>query len=162
MSLFAHIMKAGGKGQPESVAPAAVPVDLRQRDMIPDSEELRVPETARLRTGRRTGRTQVYAVRVREDFKGEMLGSQAELQLERQKLAGRARKVTEGELLELMLAAYKAARRNGDAIGYAVPIANDVWLAVHEIARRLQCSPEEVVEQLVVQKIDELGLLPRK
>jgi hypothetical protein len=33
---------------------------------------------------------------------------------------------------------------------------------VHEIARRLQCSPEVVVEQLVVQKIDELGLLPRK
>jgi hypothetical protein len=33
---------------------------------------------------------------------------------------------------------------------YAVPIANDVWLAVHEIARRLQCSPEVVVEQLAV------------
>ena len=90
------------------------------------------------------------------------MGLQAELQLERQKLKGKARKVTEGEVIELMLEAFKAARRNGDAAGNAVPLADDVWQGVHEIARRLQCSSAEVVEQLVVQKVAELGLLPRK
>ena len=33
---------------------------------------------------------------------------------------------------------------------------------VCEIARRLQISPADVVEQLVVRKVAELGLLPRK
>jgi hypothetical protein len=86
---------------------------------------------------------------------------QAEVQLERQKSNGQARKVTEGEVIELMLEAYKAARRDGEC-GNAVPLTNDVWDGVHEIARRLQTSPAEIVEQLVVHKIAELGLLPRK
>jgi hypothetical protein len=106
--------------------------------------------------------TDVYAVRVRESFKGEILRLQAELQLERQNSNGKARKVTEGEIVELMLEAYKAARRNGESSGNAVPLTKDVWDGVHEIARRLQSSPAEIVEQLVVDKIAELGLLPRK
>jgi hypothetical protein len=62
-------------------------------------------------------------VHVRESFKGEILGLQAELQVERQKASGNARKVTEGEIIELMLEAYKTARRNGEAGGKAVPLA---------------------------------------
>jgi hypothetical protein len=116
----------------------------------------------RRRIGRRTGRTEVYFVRVREGYKGEMLGYQAELQLERKKIGGRVRKVTEGEVVELILETFKVVRRNGDAVGYAVPIPNVVWQGLHEIARRLQCSSAEALEQLVVQKIDELGLLQRK
>ena len=44
-------------------------------------------------------------MRVREGFKGEILALQAELQFERQKVSGKARKVTEGEIIELMLEA---------------------------------------------------------
>ena len=152
--MFSRLIKTGGKGQPDPVPAVAAPADLFQ------FEQTRNVESPQAR--RRTGRTEVYAVRVRESFKGEILGLQAELQLERQKLKGKARRVTEGEVIDLMLEAFKVARRNGGADGNAVPLANDVWQGVHEIARRLQCSPADVVEQLVVQKVAELGLLPRK
>jgi hypothetical protein len=55
----------------------------------------------------------VYAVRVREGFKGEIRELQAELQLERERLTDKSRKVTEGEIMELMLDALKAARHKG-------------------------------------------------
>ena len=163
MNLFGYIRKTSAKDETQSATLAAVSVELRAADAVPAHENSTASDmNARPRLGRRTGRTKVYAARVRDGFKGEILALQAELQLEHQNMNRRARKVTEGELLELMLDALKTARRNGGAIGYAVPIANDVWQAVHEIARRLQCSPADVVEQLVVQKIDQLGLLPRR
>ncbi len=59
--------------------------------------------------------------------------------------------------MELMLEAYKAARRNGEAAGHAVPLADDVWCGAHEISRRMGISPAEVIERLVVQKIAELN-----
>ena len=151
--MFSRRIKTGGKGQPEPVPTVEASAEVRQLDWV---------ATMDMPAERRTGRKEVYAVRVRESFKGEILGLQAELQLERQKLKGKARKVTEGEIIELMLEAFKVARRNGDAVGNGVPLANDVWQGVHEIARRLQCSPADVVEQLVVQKVAELGLLPRR
>jgi hypothetical protein len=70
--------------------------------------------------------------------------------------------VTEGEIVELMLETFKASQRNDERCGNALPLTKDVWEGLHEIARRLQSSPVDVVEQLVVQKIAELGLLPRK
>ncbi len=65
-------------------------------------------------------------------------------------------------MIELMLEAYKAARRHDEAGGTAVSLAKDVWDGVHEIARRLQRHPAAIVEELVVHKIAEFGLLPRK
>jgi hypothetical protein len=153
MNIFANIIRSGGKKEVDAIVTAEAPAELRQSDEAPDAGHQRIR--------RGTGRTEVYAVRVRESFKGEILGLQAELQLERQK-AGKARKVTEGEIIEFMLEAYKAARSNGGAGGSAVPLAKDVWDGVHEIARRLQSPPAEIVEELVVHKIAELGLLPRR
>ena len=154
MNIFANIVRTGGKKE------ADLSSLLRRRRSWVIPMRLRLAGHRRIR--RRTGRTEVYAVRVRDSFKGEILGLQAELQLERQKASGKARKVTEGEIIELMLEAYKAARRNGEAGGNAVPLAKDVWDGVHEIARRLQSPPAAIVEELVVHKIAELGLLPRK
>jgi hypothetical protein len=155
MGIFGNIARNGGsKSEPAPVITAEAPAEFRHADVTRGAGDRQVR--------RRSGRTDVYAVRVRESFKGEILTLQAELQLERQKSNGKARKVTEGEIIELMLEAYKAARRNGEASGNAVPLAKDVWDGVHEIARRLHSSPAEIVEQLVVHKIAELGLLPRK
>jgi hypothetical protein len=154
MGIFTNIVRSGGKNEPAPVVIAEPPLGLRHAD------ESTCGGNSRPRS--RTGRTDVYAVRVRETFKGEILGLQAELQLERQKSNGKARKVTEGEIIELMLEAYKVARRNGEACENAVPLTKDIWDGVREIARRLQSSPAEIVEQLVVRKIAELGLLPRK
>lgn len=110
---------------------------------------------------RKTGRTEVFAVRVGKSFKSEILRLLAELQLERHNAGNHGRRVTEGEIMELMLEAYKAARRNGDAAGHAVPLADDVWCGAHEISRHMGISPSEVIERLVVQKIAELGLFAR-
>jgi hypothetical protein len=154
MGIFGSIARNGGKNERDPVVTAEAPAELRHADESTGGRNRR--------TRSRTGRTDVYAVRVRETFKGEILGLQAELQLERQKLNGKARKVTEGEIIELMLEAYKIARDRGEACGNAVPLTKDIWDGVHEIARRLQSSPAEIVEQLVVRKIAELGLLPRK
>jgi hypothetical protein len=154
MGIFGSTGRNGGKSEPAPVVTIEAPVDLRHADGSTGEGNRRVRS--------RTGRTDVYAVRVRESFKGEILTLQAELQLERQKSNGKARKVTEGEIIELMLEAYKIARRNGEVCGNALPLSKDVWDGVREIARRLQSSPAEIVEQLVVHKIAELGLLPRK
>jgi hypothetical protein len=154
MGIFGSIGRNGGKSEPAPVVTAEAPVELCHADETTGEVNRRVRH--------RTGRTDVYAVRVRESFKGEILTLQAELQLERQKSNGKAKKVTEGEIIELMLEAFKVARRNGEACGNAVPLTKDIWDGVHEIARCLQSSPAEIVEQLVVHKIAELGLLPRK
>lgn len=110
----------------------------------------------------RSGRIAHYGVRVRDDFKSDVMGLVAELQLERQRASRLTRRVTEGEVMELMLHAFKTLRRNGEAAGYAVPVANVVWQGVHEIARARKVTPEEALEQLVVDKIAELGLVPVK
>ncbi len=139
----------------------------KEEDKVAEQAELRfdVPAAAaaagQKARSRATGRTEVYAVRVRGTFKGEILRAVAELQLERQKGTATSRKVTEGEVMELMLEAFKTARRNGDIAGHAVPLADDVWRGASEIARRMQITPAEVVERLIVQKIAELGLLAR-
>ena len=70
--------------------------------------------------------------------------------------------MTEGEIIELMLEAYKATRRNGEAGGNTVLLTKDVWDGVHEIARHFASPAAEVIEELVVHKIAELGLLPRR
>ena len=138
MGIFAYIVRSGGKSEPAPVVTADAPVELRHPDATTGGRNRRVRS--------RTGRTDVYAVRVRENFKGEILALQAELQLERQTSNGKARRVTEGEIIELMLEAYRAAQRTGEACGSAVALKRDVWNGVHEIARRLQRSPAEIVE----------------
>lgn len=152
MGLFASIVKPAVRSR---VEPTTIPSQI---DAPPSNGTTGIADRG---VHRRTGRTDVYAVRVRETFKGEILAVQAELQLERQRAKGKARKVTEGEIIELMLEGFKTARRNGDVAGNAVPLANDVWQGVHEIARQMQISPAAVVEQLVVEKVAALGLLPR-
>lgn len=152
MNLFGTIMKSGGAGEPS--------IQAADKD---GQLKLDLPQAAQPgRRKQRTGRTEVYAVRVRESFKGEILRLQAELQLERQAQNGKASKVTEGEVIELMLEAFKAARRNGEAGGVRVPVANDVWQGAHEIARHQRCSPAEVIEHLVAQKAAELNVVPRR
>ncbi len=126
-----------GKKSADAVVTAETPTALGRSDEAPDAGHRRIRH--------RTGRMEVYAVRVRESFKGEILGLLAELQLERQKASRNAQKVTEGEIIELMLEAYKAVRRNGEASGNAVPLAKDVWDGVYEIARRLQSPPAAIV-----------------
>ena len=151
MDLFSNMRRPAGQGQPQAAAKSPDPLEVNSPQTVDDGG----PRPS-------SSRTSVYAVRVRDSFKGEMLNLQAELQLERQKGHVKAKKVTEGELVELMLDTFKTARRNGEARGNAVPIANDVWQGVHAIARKMHCSPAAVLEQLVVQKVAELGLLPRK
>jgi hypothetical protein len=118
MGIFANIVRSGGKNEPDPVVTAEAPAELRHADATTGGRIRRVRS--------RTGRTDVYAVRVRESFKGEILRLQAELQLERQKSNGKARRVTEGEIIELMLEAYKVARRNGEACENEVPLTKDV------------------------------------
>ena len=108
------------------------------------------------------GRIAIYAVRVRETFKGEILALQAELQLARLSRVGKARKVTEGEVMEYLLDTVKAMRRDGDGPHPAIALPNDVCLGVHEIARHWQCSPAEAVEQIVAGKLGELELVPHR
>ncbi len=153
MKLFSNLIKNGETNQPEPASDAvAEPLQL----------DLMNGNRADAGAQKRSGRTEVYSVRVRDNFKGEMLRLEAEIQIERQRCKGKIRKVTEGEVVELMLETFNAARRNGEVAGKAVPLANDVWDGVHAIARRRQCTPAEVVEQLVVLKVAELNLLPRK
>jgi hypothetical protein len=150
MNIFAHIVGSGAKKEGAPIAAAETTAAE-----LDHSDDVRAVEHRRVR--RRTGRTEVYAVRVRD-----IVGLQAELQLERRKSSGMARKVTEGEIIELLLEAYKATRRNGEPGGNAVLLTKDVWDGVHEIARHLASPAAQVIEELVVHKIAELGLLPRK
>jgi hypothetical protein len=158
MNIFASFVGSGAKKESSPIVAAEIPAaEINHSVNAPAAEHRRV----RRRTGR-TGRTEVYAVRVRDSFKGEILALQGQLQLERQKSSRAARKVTEGEIIELMLEAYKATRRTGEAGGNAVLLTKDVWDGVHEIARHSASPAAQVVEELVVHRIAELGLLPRK
>lgn len=109
-----------------------------------------------------TKESEVFSVRVFKGFKAEVLKLQAELQLARQPIGLKARRITERQIAEMMLAALKTQHRNGEIASLAVPVANDVWLVVHEISRRLGLPPSDVVEQLVAQKAAELDLVPRR
>jgi len=153
MGLFSALTKTGDNRQHATAANSTA---------MPELPMLAMGSTQDTSPPRRTGRTSVYAVRVSENFKGEMLTLQAELQLERHEVMGKAKRITEGEIIEKMLEVFKAARRSSSPIGNAVPLAKDVWQGVDAIARRLGISPAAVVEQLVVQKVAELGLLPRR
>ena len=88
MNIFAHIVGSGAKKEGAPIVAAETPAAE-----LGHSDDARAVEHRRVR--RRTGRTEVYAVRVRGSFKGEILALQAELQLERRKSSGTARKVTE-------------------------------------------------------------------
>ena len=119
-----------------------------------------VPDTI---AGSKTpGQTAPYTVRVRSSFKSEVVALLTELQAERLNKHGATKRVTEREMLELMLDAYKAVRRNGGASGYAAPLPQDVWLGIQEIAKETACSPAEALEGLIVEKLEALGFAGRK
>lgn len=111
---------------------------------------------------RKTGRTCSYSVRVRDGFKREILELLAEIQIERLTQGGDARKMTEGELVEMMLSVFKAAGHGGHAEGMTVRLNADIWHGLHAIAHARRTTPHVVLEELVVRKVAELGLLPRK
>ncbi|MBS0251581.1 MAG: hypothetical protein JSR78_11030 [Proteobacteria bacterium] len=153
MSVFRKFGRGGGmeeQPQGQSELPLAAPATAAPQVTGMKSRPSRV-----------TGRTEVYAVRVRESFKGDVRRTVAEIELERQQGNAQARKVTEGEVMELMLEALKVARRNGGPSGYAVPLADDVWRGAAKLGRRMQMSAGEVIERLVVDKIAALGVLER-
>ena len=66
------------------------------------------------------------------------------------------------EIMEQMPETFKVARRNSEAISHGVPIPNDVWDCLNQISIRQQKSMTDIFEQLVVEKVAELGLVPRK
>jgi hypothetical protein len=147
--LLGHLIRIGS-AEPASAHPAA---------------DVGTAELCAAKAGPRrakTGRTAVYAVRVRTTFKSEMLQLQAELQLERQQQARSPGRVTEGEVIETMLEAFQAARRNGGTAAASVALADEVWQGIDAIARHEHCSAAQTIERLVVQRIAELGLLPRR
>ena len=121
-----------------------------------------VTTDAAVETPVRFSQTSPYTVRVRSSFKGEVIALLTELQAERLNKHGATRRVTEREMMELMLDAYKAVRRNNGASGYASPLPEEVWLGVQAIGKEMGCSPAEAVESLVVEKLEALGLAGRK
>lgn len=104
---------------------------------------------------------QVYSVRVRPSFKGEILSLVAKRQLQRQRRSGKARRVTEGEVMEVMLDAYRAFYRNGEMVGRAVPIPTVVWEGLERIAHELQMPVPDAFEHLVVEKLNQLAVMQR-
>lgn len=97
-----------------------------------------------------------YSVRVRPSFKSEVLLLVARRQLQSQPPGGGARRVTEGEFVELMLDTYKTFLRNGELVGRSVPIPTVVWEGLEQIARELQLPVADAFEQLVVEKLNTL------
>lgn len=97
-----------------------------------------------------------YSVRVRPSFKSEVLLMVARRQLQSQPPGGGARRVTEGEFVELMLDTYKTFLRNGELVGRSVPIPTVVWEGLEQIARELQLPVADAFEQLVVEKLNTL------
>ena len=80
MNLFSNLIKGGATNQPE---PGSGPVtEPLQLDLMDGNR-------ADAGAQKRSGRTQVYSVRVRDNFKGEMLRLQAEIQIERQECKGK-------------------------------------------------------------------------
>ena len=68
MNIFANIVRTGGKKQTDAVVATETPAQLGHSNAA--------PHAAHRRVRRRTGRTEVYAVRARESFKGDILGLQ--------------------------------------------------------------------------------------
>ncbi len=116
------------------------------------------PTAPAKRTRRKTGRTQVYSVRVRDGFKADILCLQAELQIEQSRLPGRARKISEGEVVEQMLQAFKASRTGGPDQAGAMMLSSEVMQGIRAIADAERITPAEAVERLVVQRFAQLGL----
>lgn len=152
MGVFSNFGKAGLASGAETATP---PI---QKPTTADGQNGSSAKPRR----RKTGRTCSYSVRVRDGFKGEILGLLAEMQVERLRLGGDARKFTEGELIEIMLSAFTAARQGRPADGMIVPLTADVWQGVQALARAQRTTPAIVLEELVVQKVAALGLVPRK
>lgn len=134
----------------------------RRTEADPAEQQLALPSPIAEPPKARSARTSVYGVRVADTFKGEMLALQAELQLERQRQSPKARKVTEGEVIEAMLDCFKTARTGGASSGLAVSLPAEVWQGIHAIARHRRMSPSQVVEELVVRQVAELRLLPQR
>lgn len=153
MGIFSRKAITEASKRPSSMVGASPTSAAQKPSLTPPPENGSAPPVAR---------SEIYSVRVRPGFKGEVLALQAQLQLERQRSGGKARRVTEKEIMELMLDAYKVARRNGDLAGHAVPIANDVWYALGLIARQQQVPAGEILEQLIIAKVAELGLAQQK
>jgi hypothetical protein len=99
-----------------------------------------------------------YSVRVRPSFKSEVLVLVAKRQLQSQAPGGKARRVTEGELIESMLDTYKTFLRNGELVGRSVPIPTVVWERLERIADELRLPVSEAFERLVDQELAALGL----
>ncbi len=96
-------------------------------------------------------------MRVHVGFKGEVLELQVELQLERQKHGGKAPRITEGEIIELMLKTFKAARCcpcDADTGRHMLEAEADRAPIAQGAGRGLK--------RLVVEKVAELGLILRK
>ena len=146
MDLFKSLVKGSNAAATPNTAPQELPIVPLQ------------PAVISIRTASR--RDTVYAVRVRDDFKSDILSLQAQIQLERREQLGKCRKVTEGEVVELMLEAFKASRGNGEASSPAVPLSKDVLEGIHMIARFRRIAASQVVEELVVREIGHLGLIP--
>lgn len=149
MDLFKSLAKTGSAEESASKEPSG---PLASGQPQPTVNSLRS----------KSRRDAVYSVRVRDDFKSKMHRLQAELQIERQDLLGKCRKVTEGEVVELMLEAFKAKRGQSTGSALAVPLSKDVWEGIHSIARFRRIAPAQVVEELVVRQINDLGLMPQK
>lgn len=140
----------------KSGKPVATP-NVKSAALASDVPALPFPK---LEAGSKGGRSQLYSVRVGGSFKGDIRSIQSVLQAERLRMDCKARKVTEGETIELALEALRAMLRNGEITGHAVPISDPVWQGLQLIARHQQMSPAEVFEKLVVEKFAELKLEP--
>ena len=128
----------------------------------PRSDTPAQPAAPPKRTRRTSGRTQVYSVRVRDGFKADILCLQAELQIEQSRMPGPARKIAEGEVIELVLQAFKASRASSPALAGAMTLSNEVIEGIRAIADAERITPAEALERLVVQKFAQLGLAPQR
>ena len=146
------------KGNDEKAGDPATAADVNARPEFGSDATCRGSAAA----ASQKSRSCVYSVRVRESSKGEVLEIQAEMQLERRSSGRKARKITEKEIIELALEMLKVARRNGMGSGHAVPIPNDVWDGLEELARRQKKSMAEMFEELVVDRFVELERLSCK
>jgi hypothetical protein len=79
------------------------------------------------------------------------------MMLERDPATGPTRKVTEGEIVERMLSLYLESRREGCSLKFS----EDVLVGVYAIAAATGQPASAVIEELVVGKVAELGLMPR-
>lgn len=112
---------------------------------------------------RRTGRTVVYSVRVSDGFKADVLQLMSELQREQSAASKTPRHITEGEVIERILEHFTNCRINRTPQARSNgTLSNEIWEGVHTIARAEKKTPAQVLEELVVQRVAELGLVPQK